>query len=74
VRNCVAMLGVPLTDALRFASTEPAAFLGLAGTLGRIAPGFRADLVALDPTTLAIHQAWVAGRTKLEDRQPAPSP
>ena len=61
VRNSVELLGVPLTNALRFASTEPAAFLGLAGTLGRIAPGFRADLVALDPNTIAVLRTWVAG-------------
>jgi N-acetylglucosamine-6-phosphate deacetylase len=64
VRNCVELLGVPLTEALRYASAEPAAFLGLAGTLGSIAPGFRADLVALDPRTIAVHGAWVAGETR----------
>jgi N-acetylglucosamine-6-phosphate deacetylase len=62
VRNCVELLGVPLPDALRFASAEPAAFLGLGETLGRIAPGYRADLVAFDPADIAIHQTWVAGR------------
>jgi N-acetylglucosamine-6-phosphate deacetylase len=62
VRNCVDLLGVPLTDALRFASAEPAAFLGLAGTLGRIAPGYRADLVAFDPRTIKVQATWVAGR------------
>jgi N-acetylglucosamine-6-phosphate deacetylase len=62
VRNCVELLGVPLTDALRFASAEPAAFLGLADTLGRIAPGYRADLVAFDPRTIEVHATWVAGR------------
>ena len=65
VRNCVDMLEMPLTEALRLASAEPAAFLGLAGTLGRIAPGFRADLVAFDPGTIAVHQTWVAGRTRM---------
>jgi N-acetylglucosamine-6-phosphate deacetylase len=65
VRNCVALLRLPLTQALRFASAEPAAFLGLADTLGRIAPGCRADLVAFDPGNIAVHQAWVAGRPKL---------
>jgi N-acetylglucosamine-6-phosphate deacetylase len=64
VRNCVALLGVPLTDALRFASVEPAAFLGLADTLGRIARGYRADLVAFDPKDMEIYQVWVAGTPK----------
>jgi N-acetylglucosamine-6-phosphate deacetylase len=62
VRNCVELLGVPLTDALRFASAEPAAFLGLGQTLGRVAPGCRADLVAFDPSAIKVHQTWVAGR------------
>jgi N-acetylglucosamine-6-phosphate deacetylase len=62
VRNCVELLGVPLTQALRFASAEPASFLGLADTLGSIAAGYRADLVAFDPDTLQIHTTWVAGR------------
>jgi hypothetical protein len=42
VRNCVQLLQVPLTHALRFASAEPASFLGLDATLGRLAPGYRA--------------------------------
>jgi N-acetylglucosamine-6-phosphate deacetylase len=62
VRNCVALLGIPLVDALRYASTEPAAFLGLADSLGRIVPGYRADLVAFDPATIEVHTTWVAGR------------
>jgi N-acetylglucosamine-6-phosphate deacetylase len=62
VRNAVRLLGVPLPDALRYASAEPAAFLGLGDRLGRIAPGYRADLVAFDPVDIAIHQTWVAGR------------
>ena len=62
VRNCIALLGVPLTQALRFASAEPANFLGLGGVLGRIAPGYRADLVAFDPRHIQIHATWVAGR------------
>jgi N-acetylglucosamine-6-phosphate deacetylase len=61
VRNCVALLGVPLTQALRFASTEPARFLGLDATLGRLAPGYRADLVAFDPGSMRVLGAWVAG-------------
>jgi N-acetylglucosamine-6-phosphate deacetylase len=62
VRNCVELLGVPLTQALRFASAEPASFLGLGGFLGRIAPGYRADLVAFDPGHIQVQGTWVAGR------------
>jgi len=61
VRNCVRLLGASLTEALRFASNHPAEFLGLGTKLGRIAPGLRADLVAIDCETLEVHQTWVAG-------------
>jgi N-acetylglucosamine-6-phosphate deacetylase len=61
VRNCVRLLDVSLTDALRFASTHPAEFLGLDTKLGRIAPGLRADLVAIDCKTIEVHHTWVAG-------------
>ena len=61
VRNCIALLGVPLAQALCFASAEPAHFLGLGRSLGRIAPGYRADLVAFDPRSIQIHATWVAG-------------
>lgn len=62
VRNSVNLLQMPLTDALRAASAEPARFLGLAHRLGRIARGYRADMVALDPNDVRILQTWVAGR------------
>jgi N-acetylglucosamine-6-phosphate deacetylase len=61
VRNCVRLLGVPLPDALRFASTHPAMFLGLGHELGRLAPGYRADLVAFDPIDMKVLATWVAG-------------
>jgi N-acetylglucosamine-6-phosphate deacetylase len=61
VRNCVDLLGVPLTDALRFASSNPANFLGLGHSLGRLAPDYRADLVAFDPTSIDVVSTWVAG-------------
>jgi N-acetylglucosamine-6-phosphate deacetylase len=67
VRNCVRLLGIPLTDALSYASTQPAAFLGLGDTLGRIAPGCRADLVAFDPESLAVLATWVAGNIELNE-------
>lgn len=61
VRNCVRLCDVALPDALRFASTNPADFLGLGGTLGRLAPGMRADMVALDPARIDVLDCWMAG-------------
>jgi len=62
VRNTVSLLGVPLEQALRMASRYPAEFLGLGSEIGRIAPGYRANLVATD-ANLAIHQTWIDGAT-----------
>ena len=64
VRNTVKLLGVSLEEASRMASTYPAQFLGLANQYGRIAPGYRADLVALDDG-LEVIDTWVGGETPL---------
>ena len=61
IRNCVRLLGVPLTDVLRFASARPAAMLGLDDRLGKIAPGFRADIVAFEEPAIKVLGTWVAG-------------
>jgi N-acetylglucosamine-6-phosphate deacetylase len=61
VRNTVRLLDLRLEDALRLASAVPAAFLGVADRLGRLAPGYRADLVALDPAEIRVLATWVAG-------------
>jgi len=61
VRNCVKLLGLPLADALRLASVAPAEFLGVDTWLGRLAPGYRADMVALDPAEIRVFATWVAG-------------
>jgi N-acetylglucosamine-6-phosphate deacetylase len=47
VQFAAAALGLPLARVLRMASEYPADFLGLSATRGRIAPGYRADLIAL---------------------------
>lgn len=60
VRNCVDRLELPLTEALRMASGYPAAFLGLGRELGRIASGYRADLVLLDDR-IGVLGTWIAG-------------
>jgi N-acetylglucosamine-6-phosphate deacetylase len=61
VRNCVRLLGMPLAAALRLASTAPAEFLGVDTWLGHLAPGYRADMVALDPAEVRVFATWVAG-------------
>lgn len=60
VRNAVNLLGLDLADASRMASRNPAEFLGLGGELGRIAPGYRADLVLLDDA-LQVQETWIGG-------------
>jgi N-acetylglucosamine-6-phosphate deacetylase len=60
VRNAVQLLGLPLEEAVRMASTYPAEFLGLGESHGRIAPGFRADLVVLDDQC-RVQQSWIGG-------------
>jgi N-acetylglucosamine-6-phosphate deacetylase len=63
VRNSVELLGVPLEQAVRMASTYPAEFLGLGGELGRIAPGYRASLVEADDS-LKVAATWIDGRRR----------
>jgi N-acetylglucosamine-6-phosphate deacetylase len=62
VRNAVELLGVELPEAVRMASRYPAEFLGLGSELGRIAPGYRANLVLVDER-LGVRQTWIDGKT-----------
>ena len=71
VRNIVEWGLAPLSEAVRMASTIPARVLGLGDRKGRIAPGYDADLVALD-TELAVVRTWVGGQMvhkRRRDRQ-----
>jgi N-acetylglucosamine-6-phosphate deacetylase len=61
VANAVRLLGAPLPQALRMASTNPAEFLGLGDELGSLKPGYRADLVAFTPDKVGVLATWVAG-------------
>jgi len=58
----VASLGLAPARAVRYATANPARVLGAADR-GRIAPGARADLVALDPDTLAVRRVWIGGES-----------
>jgi N-acetylglucosamine-6-phosphate deacetylase len=62
VRNCVKLLGVPLTSAVAMASRAPARVLGLQNKLGRLASRYRADMIALDPLEVRVLKTWVAGK------------
>ena len=71
VRNTVSMLGLDLAEAVNLASRNPAEFLGLGHELGRIAPGYRADLVLLDDA-LNVTETWINGLdTAASEAQPA---
>ena len=67
VRNAVRLLGLPLDEAVRMASTYPADFLGLGASHGRIAAGYQADLVALDDD-YRVTQSWIGGVPGIRDR------
>ena len=60
VRNAVKLLDLDLPAAVAMASSNPAAFLGLDHELGRIAPGYRANLVLLDDT-VEVAETWIEG-------------
>ncbi|HEX3367919.1 N-acetylglucosamine-6-phosphate deacetylase [Phenylobacterium sp.] len=60
VRNAGALLGLSLAEASRMASRNPAEFLGLGDVMGRIAPGYRGDLVLLNQD-LHVLDTWIGG-------------
>jgi N-acetylglucosamine-6-phosphate deacetylase len=60
VRNAMTLLDLPLPEAVRMATWHPAEFLGLSHELGRIAPGYRANLV-LATQQLEVLDTWIDG-------------
>lgn len=69
VRNAVQLLGLPLDEAVRMASSYPADFLGLGASHGRIAVGCRADLVVMDADCRVQH-SWIGGVAMQEPALP----
>ena len=61
VRRLVRAGVVDLPAALTMASESPARALGLESELGRLVPGARADLLALDRRSQALREVWIGG-------------
>ena len=61
VDYAVNALGLTLADALRMATLTPSRLIGLDDRIGRLAPGFRADLVHLTDA-LEVAGVWTGGR------------
>jgi len=59
IRLLVKEAGVPIADALRRATADPADFLGIGTVRGRLVPGARADLVHLDDG-MKVKNVWLA--------------
>jgi N-acetylglucosamine-6-phosphate deacetylase len=62
IGNARQMLQLDLAQSVRMASEYPAAFLGLDGELGKIAPGYRACLVKADDQ-LNVIETWIDGKS-----------
>lgn len=60
VKNMINLAGIPLHEAIRMASLNPARVLGIESTKGALAPGMDADLVLMD-TNLDVKLTMVAG-------------
>ena len=71
VRNAVATLDLSLADAVMMASAAPAAFLGLSGQRGAIAPGLAADFCLLDDD-LNVAKTWIDGKENHVQKDPLP--
>ena len=66
VRNTCQTLGIPLVEAVRMASRNPAEFLKLGDKMGRIAPGQRADLALVDDE-LNVRETWIGARSSVSE-------
>lgn len=60
VRNMVALAGAGWSTAIEMATATPARIAGLDSRKGRLAPGYDADIVALDPQG-RVRRTWARG-------------
>ncbi|TIH16491.1 N-acetylglucosamine-6-phosphate deacetylase [Marinifilum sp. JC120] len=61
VYNCVHHVGIELDETLRMTSLYPAQAIGIDHEFGRIAKGYRADLVALETNSLEVRAVFKNG-------------
>jgi len=66
VRNAIRFTGMEPAEALRMASSYPAAALGLEGHLGYIRPGFTASFIELDDD-LNLYCSWIDGEAQVRE-------
>lgn len=66
VKNIVSFTGIDYLEALRMASLYPAQALGVDSQLGRIAPEYRGNLVALDGNR-RVTATWIDGDIERHD-------
>lgn len=62
LRTAVTEMGIPLVDAVRAASTNPARALGVSDSYGSLAYGHTASLVLLDQATLEVKHVVLRGK------------
>ncbi len=70
--NLVDKVGLPLKDAIRLASLNPAVAVGIDDHVGSIAPGMRADILIIDER-LTLFAAMVGGRRLFERETGVPA-
>jgi N-acetylglucosamine-6-phosphate deacetylase len=61
IANMIALVGLPLNEAVMMATASPAAALGLSGRKGVIQPGADADLILVD-SSFNLKTAFLAGK------------
>lgn len=62
MKKCVQEMGIPLPDAVRCASVNPAKAAGIDSQVGSISEGKQADMVILDKESLDIRMVIQKGR------------
>lgn len=65
VKNAVHMLGLPIHQAVRMATLNPASVLGLQKRKGRVAKGYDADFVLLN-NELEVNACFIGGKMVYE--------